>query len=271
MPEQLAQVRLVAGTPIHVTEHGEGPRVVLVHGSAQGSQVGGEKHFANQAGLAARGWTVVTPDRPGHGRSAAPDRGDDAALDGVWVAELLGEQGHLVGHSFGGAVALAAAARRPEAVLSLTLIEPALQKAATDLWVVRRFIASMIAIALTSFSPATRIKRLSNLLGIPDSIRGGTSKEEFERMGRGFAKLKLPSKDEIVEQLAIVRQSGIPLTIVTGGWNGAFDAVAARVADLGGGRHVVISSPHHFPQNVSDEFNDLLDATMRSARQETPQ
>ena len=84
-------------------------------------------------------------------------------------------------------------------------------------------------------------------------------------MGRGFARLKLPSKDEILEQLTIVRQHKIPLTVVTGGWNIAFDAVAARVAELGGGRHIVIQSSHHFPQNVSEEFNDLLDATMRKA------
>ena len=84
-------------------------------------------------------------------------------------------------------------------------------------------------------------------------------------MGRGFARLKLPSKDEVLEQLTIVRQHKIPLTVVTGGWNSAFDAVAARVAELGGGRHIVIQSPHHFPQNVSEEFNDLLDATMLKA------
>lgn len=258
-------VRTVAGTAIHVAERGSGPRVVLVHGSAQGSSVGGEKHFANQAALADRGWTVITPDRPGHGLSPAPDRGDDAALDGVWVGELLGEGGHLVGHSFGGAVALAAAARNPQAVRSLTLIEPALQKVATDLPVVKRFIARMIFAALTSFSPAARITRISKMLGIPDSIRGGSSKEELDRIGRGFAKLRLPGKAEIEGQLAIVKAHGIPFTVVTGGWNGAFDAVAVRVAELGGGRHVVIRSPHHFPQNVSDEFNDLLDGAMRAA------
>ena len=259
-------IRTVAGTPIHLAEHGEGPLVVLVHGSAQGSSVGGEKHFANQATLAAKGWTVITPDRPGHGKSPAPDRGDDAAADGVWVAELLGEGGgHLVGHSFGGAVALAAAVRRPEAVRTLTLIEPALQKVATDLPVVRWFIARMVGIVLTSLTPGIRIKRICKLLGIPDSIRGGSTKEELDRIGRGFSKVKLPEKDEIVAQLAVVKASKIPLTVVTGGWNGAFDAVAARVAELGGGKHLIIQSPHHFPQNVSEEFNELLDTMMRKA------
>ena len=185
-----------------------------------------------------------------------------------WVDELLGDGGHLVGHSFGGGVALATAARRPEAVRTLTLIEPALQKVATDLPVVRRFVARMIFTALTSFSPATRITRISKLLGIPDSIRGGTSKEELNRIGRGFARVTLLTGDEIRAMLAVIKARKIPLLVVTGGWNGAFDAVAARVAELGGGRHVVVRAPHHFPQNVSDEFNDLLDAAMRSTGQE---
>lgn len=265
MVEAGPQIRLIAGTPIHVAEHGSGPRVVLVHGSAQGSSVGGEKHFANQAGLAAKGWTVVTPDRPGHGRSPAPDRGDDAAQDGVWVRELLGEEGHLVGHSFGGAVALAAAALRPEGVRTLTLIEPALQKVATDLPAVRRFVARMVFTMLTSLSPGMRIKRIAKMLGIPDNIRGGSSPEELARMGKSFARVVLPTGDEIRDQLAVIRKQGIPLTVVTGGWNAAFDAVGGRVAELGGGRHVIIASPHHFPQSVSEEFNDLLDMTMRAA------
>ena len=264
------ELRSVAGTPIHLVEAGEGPRVVLVHGSAQGSSVGGEKHFANQATLAGRGWTVVIPDRPGHGLSPAPDRGDDAQADGEWVRALLGTEGHLVGHSFGGAVALAAAAREPAGVKSLTLIEPALQKVATDLPVVRKFIAKMIFIALTSFSAGTRMKRLAAMLGIPDSIRGGSSDEELARMGKKFAQLKLPGGDEIRAQLAIVRHHRIPLLVVTGGWNGAFDAVARRAAELGGGKHVVIRSSHHFPQNVSGEFNDLLDAAMHAAEDEEP-
>ena len=261
-----AQVRDVAGTPIHLTEHGEGPSVVLVHGSAQGSQVGGEQHFANQASLAARGWTIITPDRPGHGLSPAPDRGDDAAEDAVWVAELLGKGGHFVGHSFGGAVALAAAARRPELVRSLTLIEPALQKVGSDIPAVRWFLARMIAIMVFSFSREARIKRFAKLVGIPDSIRGGTSKEEYRKMGEGLARLTLPTKAKILAQLAVVKEKGIPLLVVSGGWNAAFDAVGARVAELGGGRYTVVRSPHHFPQNVSEEFNNLLDAAMRATK-----
>ena len=49
---------------------------------------------------------------------------DDSA---VWIADALGDGAHLMGHSWGGAAVLVAAARRPEAVRSLILIEAALQ------------------------------------------------------------------------------------------------------------------------------------------------
>jgi hypothetical protein len=45
---------------------------------------------------------------------------------------------------------------------------------------------------------------------------------------------------------------------VTGGRGPAFGVVGDTVAALGGGRHVVIRSPRHFPQLVSDEFNTLF-------------
>jgi pimeloyl-ACP methyl ester carboxylesterase len=52
-------------------------------------------------------------------------------FDGEWMADLP-ENAYLVGHPFGGAVALAAAARRPDAARSLKLIEPAAHKFASS-------------------------------------------------------------------------------------------------------------------------------------------
>ena len=78
---------------IHVAFWGDiGPRVVMVHGGAQGSVVGGERNFALQRPLADRGWQLIVPDRPGHGRSPSPGRPDDAEADGEWVAELRSEE-----------------------------------------------------------------------------------------------------------------------------------------------------------------------------------
>lgn len=235
----------------------------MIHGGAQGTRVQGERHFSRQLVLADQGFSLIIPDRPGHGLSPDPGRPDDAEADGAWTADLLGDGAHLVGHSFGGCVALAAAARRPEAVSSLTLIEPGMQLLAMNDPHVRKLGLSILATIHLTFSPAERAKRVSRLLHIPDEIRGGSDDAEMQRMGRAIAKLKPPTKAVLERQLAIVRDRAIPLLVVTGGWSPGFDAVGEAAAKRGGGRHIVIASPHHFPQLVSDQFNTELTALMR--------
>lgn len=252
---------------MHVTRWGTtGPTVVMVHGSAQGSQVGGDLHFTHQRLLGEQGWQVAVPDRPGHGQSPHPGRPDDAAADGEQlVRELIAPHAdgvHLVGHSFGGAVALAAAAQRPGSIRSLTIIEPAMAALATDLPVVRGFIFQIVRILLLSFSPIKRIQRFCELVNIPQEIRGGSNDEELKRMGRAIKTMKLPSKKALQSELAAVKAAGIPVLVVSGGWSPAFEAISDRVAELVGGKRLVIRSPHHFPQQVSDEFNQKLVAFM---------
>jgi pimeloyl-ACP methyl ester carboxylesterase len=249
---------------IHRTTWGtSGPRVVLVHGSVQGSSVGGTSHFSAQEKLAVQGWRLTVPDRPGHGRSPEPGRPDDAQADGAWVADMLEDGGHLVGHSFGGCVALAAAVRRPSTVRSLTLIEPAMQRVASSDPRVKKFLLQMAMIAIFSLSMASRAKKFTKFLGIPDEIRGGSSADEMARVGRAMLRVKLPTKAALEHQLAEVQRHKIPLLIVTGGWNSAFEAVGDTVARLGNGERMVISSPHHFPHLISDEFNTALTAFMQ--------
>jgi len=76
---------------------------------------------------------VIAPDLPGYGRAAFRDgrRGETASLaaDAAAVLRGLGDEVpafHVVGHSYGGAVALRIALDHPDRVLSLTLIEPVL-------------------------------------------------------------------------------------------------------------------------------------------------
>lgn len=251
---------------MHLTRWGEdGPRVILVHGSAQGSALGGDTHFAAQQRLVERGWQVIVPDRPGHGRSPDPGRPDDAALDGALVAPLLGDGAHLVGHSFGGCVALAAAARDPSKVRSLTLIEPAMAALAVNRGPVLRFVLRMVGTLVFSPNPITRIQRFIRLVNIPPEVRGGSSDEELRRMGEAIKKLRLPSKATLEQQLRMIREAGVPLLVISAGWSPAFDIVCDTVAGLGGGRRLDIAAPHHFPQLASDAFNRELDAFMREA------
>ena len=103
----------------------------MVHGGARGGPIGGPETFAAQRPLADLGYELVLPDRPGHARTPAIGR-EDLELDAVWLAELLGDGADLVGHSYGGAIALCAAGLRPDAVRSLTLIEAPIFSVALD-------------------------------------------------------------------------------------------------------------------------------------------
>lgn len=82
------------------------------------------------------GITLTATDQPGHGKAADWDGVSDlhqiATEDAIAMAQHLG-QGQaidLMGHSFGGTVALRVALQRPDLVRSLTLIEPVLFAAA---------------------------------------------------------------------------------------------------------------------------------------------
>lgn len=153
---------------------------------------------------------------------------------------------------------------RPDAVRSLTLIEPGMQKLAIDNPHVRRFVLKLVAAMVLSFSAERRAVRFAKLVGIPGEIRGGSSRAELKAMGQGIARLKVPSADTLRRELSIVKEAGIPLWVVTGGWSRSFDAVGARVAEVGGGRHEIVAAPNHFP-NLAAEFNPALVEFMREA------
>lgn len=108
-------------TDLHVERYGTGEPALFVHGSGSW----GADTFGGQRALADE-FQVVLIDRRGYGRSPASQRLGWPADCGD-VASLLTELGaaHLVGHSSGGTVALAAASLVPHAVRSLVAVEPA--------------------------------------------------------------------------------------------------------------------------------------------------
>jgi len=115
----------VDGRTLAYATLGEGEeQVVLVHG------YGGDKNswlFVQEPLSESR--TVHAIDLPGHGESTK-DVGDgslDTLANAVlgFLAEKEISRAHLVGHSLGGAVVVAVAAKAPAQVASLTLVAPA--------------------------------------------------------------------------------------------------------------------------------------------------
>lgn len=116
---------------MHVVEHpgrDGAPVVLLVHGLTDSLE-----SFDGVVEALAPTHTVVTYDRRGWGRSRTdvpPTSLADHAQDAIDV--LAGRRATVVGHSYGGVVALQAAVLRPDLVASLAVFEPTVPF--TDWW-----------------------------------------------------------------------------------------------------------------------------------------
>jgi pimeloyl-ACP methyl ester carboxylesterase len=102
-------------------------RLLLVHGSVTG---GRSTWSAQRRSLAGR-FELVVLERPGFPGGPSADR-VDFDEQGAWLAGLVRAGDHLVGHSYGGVVSLLAAARVPQLVCSLTVVEPPCTSVALD-------------------------------------------------------------------------------------------------------------------------------------------
>jgi pimeloyl-ACP methyl ester carboxylesterase len=118
------KVREIAtnGVTIHVRSGGSGPAVVLLHGYGETGDM-----WAPLAADLARDHTVVVPDLRGLGLSSKPKGGFDKKtqaedVDGVMTA-LGVAQADVVAHDIGNMVAFQFAARHPERVRRLVLID----------------------------------------------------------------------------------------------------------------------------------------------------
>lgn len=162
----------VEGTKIHLKVTGQGPDLVLIHGAS-----GSLRDFTFYlAGRLEDRFRVIAVDRPGLGRSERPvgyggvfktapespalqARLLQAATDAVGVENPI-----VLGHSYGGAIALAWALERPEDTAGLVLVSAASNPWKGKLgWLYRvnsSLFGSVVAIPLISaFTPHSTIEK----------------------------------------------------------------------------------------------------------------
>ena len=125
-PSQGRTVR-AAGRDIFVTEIGEGPPLLMLHGGGPGAS--GLSNFVRNIPALAERFRLIVPDMPGFGRSTKGiDRKDpfgDLATAMLGLIDALGvERTHALGNSLGGACALRMALEAPARVDRLVLLGP---------------------------------------------------------------------------------------------------------------------------------------------------
>ena len=272
-----------AKLPIHVTKWGtSGPAVLVIHGGVQGGLGGGPSTFSKQEALAQRGWQLSVVDRPGFGQSQS--RGpDDMMADSVWIADMLGSGTHMMAHSWGAAEALLAVARRPEAVKSLILVEPALEAllptdpSFKDNPVAQAAIGGRVRQLLGAKSPAEYGLSFATSLGTadtgdsaPNAVAAAFAADPAQaaRVGCALLRARMAPPEAFKAAVDAVAKAGIPVLVISGGWSPAYNAVGDLVAKMARGRHVIVKSPSHFVQLASAEaFNEVVDTFMREAEQ----
>ena len=106
---------------IKLHQAGHGPPLVLLH------CLGVDRHFWNFCADLARDFTLIRYDLPGHGESAVPAAPYGIEDLAAQLADVLAAHGigraHVAGISLGGLIAQSFAARRPELVDRLILVD----------------------------------------------------------------------------------------------------------------------------------------------------
>jgi pimeloyl-ACP methyl ester carboxylesterase len=257
----------LSGSDLHYEQQGEGPPVVFVHGSV----LNGAMTWSAQQPLARR-WRLVIVDRPGFGSSPPVDRVDFAA-DAELVVQILdrakqlwGADGvHLVGHSYGGVICLLSAAIRPEALRSLTVIEPPAFGVAAG----NAAVADLVVRLKDHWregpreSPARFLDTFLHLVGsatelpdpLPPPLEQGAAMLVVER-GPWEADIAL-------KQLA---HAPFPKLVVSGAHSAAFDAVCDVLErNLGADRAVIAGAGHSVPR-IGEAFNQRLERFLADAQ-----
>lgn len=114
--------RLIEGRNVAWREAGEGPPAILLHCALAHSGA-----FAGIMNRLADRLSMRAIDLPGHGGTeldASRDLQEQSTGDVLAMLAESSEPAHLIGHSFGGTVALRAALEAPDKVASLILFEP---------------------------------------------------------------------------------------------------------------------------------------------------
>ncbi|MBA3653452.1 MAG: alpha/beta fold hydrolase [Actinobacteria bacterium] len=241
---------------------GRGVPVMFVHGALTNGPVS----WSKQKPLGER-WRLIVLNRPGFAPNP-PVKRSDFDSDARAVAALLREEApaHLVGHSYGGLIALLAASRAPEAVLSLTVIEPpvfSLMRGDADIEASLAGHAALVATHdgdLRAFLTAFTASLGGNASSVPNPLP-----PDLVQHAQLLLDERLPSEATI--PAATLAKAAWPKLVVSGGHS----AMHARMCDTLAAaleprvQRAVLTGRGHSVQRLGEPFNELLEKFMLAA------
>ncbi len=184
------------GTRFHVTESGDGPLVLMLHGFPQFWWTWRHQLVS----LPTEGFRAVAADLRGYGGSDKPPRGYDlitAAADAAGLVRALGEANAIiVGHDWGGLVAWTVGVYFPKVVRRLAVVSVAHPV---------RMRAAMLA------EPLTRRRGAHTLaFQVPIMPERQLLRDDAERVGRMLADWSAPGWPDRETELVYRRAMRIP-------------------------------------------------------------
>jgi pimeloyl-ACP methyl ester carboxylesterase len=267
----------VGGYRVHVSEVGDGPSVLLLHGNPTWSFL----YRKVAAALAGDRLHLVMPDLVGLGFSDRPRSAAEHTLDGHarWFGALIDGLGLrdfvFVGHDWGGPIGLRALADRPAAVRGLVILNTVVSPPRADFRPTRfhRFsripLVSDVAFRLLGF-PQNALHRVQ---GDPASIRGEVARAyryPLRRLRDNAAPLALarmvpdgrpghPSLEPLERVQAFVASFAGPVAVVWGDRDPVLGRLRMRIEALLPNAAVTRTEAGHFLQEeVPDEIANAV-------------
>ncbi|MBA3433046.1 MAG: alpha/beta hydrolase [Actinobacteria bacterium] len=233
-------------------------RLVLVHGSV----VGAGPTWSAQRPLAER-FELVLVERRGFPPGLPVER-VDFELDADLLRTEIRPGDHLVGHSYGGVIVLLAAARCPEPIRSLTVIEPPATRVALDDHDVAAFAAGGVELYARGQAddPEAFLRRFLTAVGSTFNPPSPLP-PDLEQGARALAVERGPWEAQI--HLGELAAKPFPKLVVSGAHHPAFDAICDALEHELRAERVVLPGCGHSVQRHPDFNAALADFVDRAA------